>query len=243
VLTPQQVNQRFYRAHFLTILGLTTLAAVTYEFAWEFLPALACAGLGSVVWSLEGAPAGRWLIGLTALALIVAVSVTASIVPPQANAYISLGADTMFPAMVVPAYGWRLADDLTSALLLGAATTAMLMGHSYLIASAMSLTPLFRLLCLLVAATLLRMALAGAGLWSWTAGHSLVNLEDETVLWLPLRWALGFVAPLMLTWMAWQTTRIRSTQSATGILYVAVIFCVLGELTSQLLVHITGFIL
>ena len=45
----------------------------------------------------------------------------------------------------------------------------------------------------------------------------------------------GFVAPLALDWMAWQTARIRSTQSATGILYVVVIFCFLGELTSQLL--------
>jgi hypothetical protein len=50
-----------------------------------------------------------------------------------------------------------------------------------------------------------------------------------------LRWLLGFLAPLGLDWMAWQTARIRSTQSATGILYVVVIFCFLGELTSQLL--------
>jgi hypothetical protein len=54
-------------------------------------------------------------------------------------------------------------------------------------------------------------------------------------LWLPLRWGLGFAAPLGLTWMAWQTARIRSTQSATGILYVVVVFCFLGELTALLL--------
>ena len=38
--------------------------------------------------------------------------------------------------------------------------TAMLMGHSYLIAPAMSLAPLLRLLVALVAALLLRMAVA-----------------------------------------------------------------------------------
>jgi hypothetical protein len=43
--------------------------------------------------------------------------------------------------------------------------------------------------------------------------------------------------------MAWETARIRSTQSATGILYVAVIMCFLGELTSQLLVEKTGCVL
>jgi hypothetical protein len=42
--------------------------------------------------------------------------------------------------------------------------------------------------------------------------------------------------------MAWQTARIRSTQSATGILYVAVIFCFLGELTGQLLWSSTGLL-
>jgi hypothetical protein len=35
--------------------------------------------------------------------------------------------------------------------------------------------------------------------------------------------------------MAWESAKIRSTQSATGILYVVVIFCFLGELSSQLL--------
>ncbi len=50
-----------------------------------------------------------------------------------------------------------------------------------------------------------------------------------------VRWGVGFVGVLGLTWMAWQTARIRSTQSATGILYVVVIFCFLGELMSQLL--------
>jgi hypothetical protein len=54
-------------------------------------------------------------------------------------------------------------------------------------------------------------------------------------LWLPVRWLVGFLAPLGLVWMAWQAARIRSTQSATGILYVVVIFCFLGELTGLLL--------
>jgi hypothetical protein len=136
-----------------------------------------------------------------------------------------------------------LAADLTSAALLGSATTAMLMGHSYLIAPAMSLTPLMRLLAALAVAAVLRMGVAALGLWSWTADHSLTNLTDVTVWWLPVRWGLGFVGPLLLAWMAWQTVRVRSTQSATGILYVAVIFCFLGELTGQLLLSNTGVLL
>jgi hypothetical protein len=71
----------------------------------------------------------------------------------------------------------------------------------------------------------------------------LTNLNDVTILWLPLRWGVGFVAPLVLAWMAWQAARMRSTQSATGILYVAVIFCFLGELSGQLLWSTTGQLL
>jgi hypothetical protein len=138
---------------------------------------------------------------------------------------------------------WSLADAAASAAILGTATTAMLMGHSYLIAPAMSIVPLQRLLAALFTALLGGMALAGVGLWSWTRAHSLLNLEEAAALWLPLRWGLGFVGPLVLCGMAWQTAKIRSTQSATGILYVVVIFCFLGELTGQLLFESTQGVL
>jgi hypothetical protein len=186
---------------------------------------LLLAFVGSLIWSLEGAPGGRAVNLLTALVLIVALVLT-------------VHADTSSGGQ-----GWQLAGELSSAALLGTATTAMLMGHSYLIAPSMSLTPLLRLLAALFAAIMLRAAVAGTGLWFWTADHSLAKLDDVTLL-LPLRWGLGFVAPLVLGVMAWQAAKIRSTQSATGILYVVVIFCFLGELIGQLLFHMTpGFTL
>ena len=55
------------------------------------------------------------------------------------------------------------------------------------------------------------------------------TLESELILWLAVRWIIGFVGPLVLGWMAWETARIRSTQSATGILYVVVILCFSGR--------------
>jgi hypothetical protein len=115
----------------------------------------------------------------------------------------------------------------------------MLIGHSYLIAPAMSLTPLRTLLGALFVALVLRVGVALVGLWCWTGDASLVNLE--TGLWLVPRWGLGLAGPLALGWMAWEAGRIRSTQSATGILYVVVVFCFLGELTSQLLSMENGF--
>jgi hypothetical protein len=231
LLSPAQVNPRFYRTHFLTALGLGVLAlAFSWEAVGSWLGLVLIAGVvlsfvGSLSWSLEGTPGGRILIVLTLAGLAAALCL----------------AELRFaPEVSVP---WLLLGSCTSAALLGAAMTAMLMGHSYLIAPAMSLTPLLRLLGALGVALLLRSLVAAAALWSWTGEHSLFNLGDETVLWLPLRWGLGFLAPLILGWMAWQTARIRSTQSATGILYVVVIFCFLGELTSQLLLGSTGFTL
>jgi hypothetical protein len=232
LLSLAQINPRFYRTHFLTALGLTAVAAGTSWSAAGVWLALALGGsmilalLASVSWSLEGAPGGRVLIPLTALLLGAALGLSEPAGTPPAR------------------LAWLLIDDATSAAVLGTATTAMLMGHSYLIAPAMSIKPLLRLLAALAGALVLRMAVAGAGLWFWTAGPSPTNLtENPAVLWLLVRWGVGFIGPLVLGWMAWQTARIRSTQSATGILYVVVIFCFLGELTGQLLLSDTGFVL
>jgi hypothetical protein len=217
------VNPRFYRTHFLTALALAGLALLLLRDSagWPLLVLVglgaALALAGSLSWALEGAPAGRALIVLTTLVLGAGLCLVEL-----------AGAGARPPAAV-------LAGSLTSAALLGAALSAMLLGHSYLIAPSMSIAPLLRLLAALAGALLVRLAADGLALGCWTWGHSLANLKGDVALWLPVRWAVGFVAPLALAWLAWQTARIRSTQSATGILYVVVIFCFLGELTGLLL--------
>jgi hypothetical protein len=222
-----QINPRFYRVQFLTVLGLVAVAAVFLRdqadlaLGLAITAAIILAFLGSIVWHVENSPGGLLLIWLSAGALAICLLLAGSATESD----------------------WTIADNLASAALLGSATTAMLMGHSYLIAPAMSLTPLYRLLGSLGICLLLRMVLAGIGLWLWTGELSFGNLETEMWLLLPARWGLGLAAPLVLGWMAWETARIRSTQSATGILYVVVIVCFLGELTSLLLREKTGFIL
>jgi hypothetical protein len=217
-----RVGVRFYRTHFLTALGLTCVAAVFLRDAAPdglqavLIAAMILAMAGSVAWVLEGAPGGRTLVVLTTATLaagLVWLEVLRSKVP-------------------LPG---RLAGDLTSAALLGSALTAMLLGHSYLISPTMSIRPLMRLLAAVAVAVVARAAADGYALACWTADHSLGNLNTDVALWLPVRWLVGFAAPLALDWMAWQSARIRSTQSATGILYVLVIFCCLGELTALLL--------
>jgi hypothetical protein len=238
LLNPAQVNPRFYRTHFLTVLGLAALALVLVAPAAggplriALGVALGLAFLGSCSWSIEGNPAGRTLVVLCAAALGTSLWL-----------YQGLAARPVAEPLRDHAAAWLLADDLTSSLLLGMATTAMLLGHSYLIAPNMTLTPLRRMLFGLHGGLLLRALLAGVSLWFWTRRHSLVNLTDVTVLWLPLRWALGLLLPAGLGVMAWHTTRLRNTQSSTGILYIVVVFCFLGELMSQLLAQTSGYFL
>ena len=207
-------HPNFFRTHLLTVLGLSCLAALFVGEAPHQVPLLVAASLlaalGSVSWMLERSPGGVATIVLTALCLLAALALR----EPTAS---------------------RFAGSLSSALLLGAAMSAMLMGHNYLVAPSMSLAPLFRLLAALAAAVALRAALDGAALAGWAHVHSFDTLKGDALVWLPVRWLVGLAGPAAMCWMAWQTARIRSTQSATGILYVAVVFCFLGELTSQLL--------
>jgi hypothetical protein len=231
ILSPAQVPPRFFRVHFLTALGLLAVAGIfIHEVAnivfWLIfgVAAVGCL-IGSIVWHLDEAPGGRAAIYLTPIAMAACLIDGGMLVRGEMDAPL------------------RIADDVFSALVVGSATTAMLMGHSYLISPSMSISPLMRLLAAVGVSVLLRAGLAGFGLWGWTSSPSAANLETELLLWLPVRWALGVIAPLVLGWMAWETARIRSTQSATGILYVVVIVSFLGELTSQLLVARTGAVL
>ena len=225
VLTPSQINPRFYRTQFLIALGLSAIALVlSYEIAalalWlALIAALLLTLLGFFAWSVEGAPGGRTLI------------VGATVASATALTIVELSSDAAGPL------GWRLAGDVLSAALLGSVTSAMLMGHMYLNAPSMTIAPLMRLLAALALSTLCRMLCSAGALavWSSTSGRSPFTLEGVMIFWLPVRWVVGFLAPLGLGWMAWQTAKIRSTQSATGILYVVVIFCFLGELVGQLL--------
>ncbi|MBI3408679.1 MAG: hypothetical protein HY040_10015 [Planctomycetes bacterium] len=231
VLSPAQVQPKFYRVQFLSALGLLATAAFFRPPSTDTWSLVALAGgmaiclFGSIVWHLDNAPGGT--IAVYAAAAILTTALLLGGIAAHGD----------------ESRGSSVLDDLASAAVLGSATTAMLMGHSYLIAPAMSLSPLYRLLGALGVSLLLRSALAAAGLWMWTRRPSTGSLETEMLLWLSVRWMLGLVLPLVLGWMAWETARIRSTQSATGILYVVVIVVFLGELTSQLLLEKTSYIL
>ncbi len=137
-----------------------------------------------------------------------------------------------------------LSSWLASALLLGATLTAMLLGHHYLTAPAMSITPLRRVVKLMAWALGSRAILAALalGLSYFGSAHPFSSQYAST-LFLAMRWGMGIAGTALATTLAWKTVKIRSTQSATGILYIAMTLVLFGELTSLVLSRDSGILM
>jgi hypothetical protein len=117
-----------------------------------------------------------------------------------------------------------------SGLSLGLTTASMLLGHWYLNSPGMELAPLRKLLVAAAAAIAAQALISAWGLAAQSGSQNAVPFH-----WILLRWSFGIVGVAAMLWMAWQTLKIPNTQSATGILYVAVIGAFIGELAAGLL--------
>jgi hypothetical protein len=141
------------------------------------------------------------------------------------------------------------ATDLTSVLLLGAAASAMILGHYYLVILDLPISALRRLTVLLIAGLVLRTAVVGIALAAGDAGAYQDLSAVAAGLWSPdgvfvwMRILFGLAGPLSLIWFIWKTVEIRSTQSATGILYVQLFLVLSGELLAKYLRVAAGFAL
>jgi hypothetical protein len=222
------VPPAFFRTHCLVMLGLLVLAALD---EWRHsadvlvlsitIGAAVVAYLGSAFWGL-----GLVRLGVPATALV-ASSVGALLI------VVSRGPSTSL---------WMLngAGRLASAFLMGSTLTAMLLGHHYLTAPAMSIEPLKRFVRAMGASLAIRGTIAAVGLAAWLAGAETTNAVSSAALFLSVRWVVGFGGVLLATVLAWKTVAIRSTQSATGILYIAMTLVLFGELTALILSREAG---
>jgi hypothetical protein len=164
---------------------------------------------GSVCWLYEAKRAGKVMLWLVAACALAAACIG------------------------VPHSPLEVLSVVTSGLLLGLTTAAMLLGHWYLNSPGMELEPLRRLLRLMAAAVVAQVVVSVVGLVGVVQATG--DVSFSWLLFVVLRWSFGLVFVLALVWMAWQTLKIPNTQSATGILYVAVIGVFVGELTGLLL--------
>jgi hypothetical protein len=242
VLTPAAlVPGGFFRVNLLVVLGLATAAALVARGAapatgvWPLAAAAAVAAwMGSVAWLGEKRRAGIWLCGITAILLAAATVLADGSVAGLAAASRIAGAAAAGGAGSVA--GWPAIASAVAALVAGLvsglAVHAMLLGHWYLNAPGMRVDALRRMIDIALAAWALQLAwsLGGVAATGWPAAGG-----ATAAALLSLRWLAGLVGLPILLVMARKTLDIPNTQSATGILYVACLAAILGELTAQLL--------
>ncbi|NOT02510.1 MAG: hypothetical protein HOP29_18035 [Phycisphaerales bacterium] len=127
------------------------------------------------------------------------------------------------------------------AMLLGSVTVAWLLGHAYLTATKMTITPLQSLVRWFALSVGLRgvyfvvcVTLFSTGALPGFDGPFFERIMGDWLV-LSLRVAVGLLAVGVFAYMVSDCVRLRSTQSATGILYFASVFVYIGELSSQFL--------
>jgi hypothetical protein len=212
----------FFRAQSQIAMGILVLAALSQassigdsRLVWLLVIAAVAGYLATVSWGL----------GLPPIAASLEV-----LVMSLAGAWMVHASGAADPAT----WAFRVASRGVSGLLLGATLHSMLLGHHYLVAPAMTIRPLTRSLDLIAIGLMARCLLDGVGTWALSspavgipsAGHA----NDATFL--AMRWGMGIVGAGVSVYLARRTAAIRSTQSATGILYITTIFVLFGELAS-----------
>jgi hypothetical protein len=213
----------FFRTNSLVALGLLVLAALSVSrggwsspASWSLAAAAFAAYAASISWGLGLASVGRGALTLTAA---VAAGWLAA-----ASREVDRGL-----------WLFNTASRGASGFVLGATLAAMLLGHHYLTAPAMSIEPLKRYVRCMGWGLAARGALALAGL---ALGHGAApalgvgSATADSWVFPMMRWGMGLAAPALAVALAWKTVQIRSTQSATGILYAAMTLLLLGELSS-----------
>ena len=228
----------FFRVNTLVLLGLTTLAALLSftlglsGSTWVLSIAAFVAWVGSVLWYADR----RW----PGLCCCVAVAVLCAVAIARTG------------GLSVAEVGVRV----LSGCLIGFTVNAMLLGHWYLNAPGMRVDVLRRSIdqTLFVWSLLIVLVLAMI-IWQFvymedpsasvftnifravTVATSGVDgtLDSTGLALFWLRWLAGLVGLPVLLLMSRMTLDIPNTQSATGILYVACLAVILGELTAQLL--------
>jgi protein NrfD len=138
-----------------------------------------------------------------------------------------------------------VASFLSSAALLGGTCTAMILGHWYLVIPSMQVSHLQSIVKVHIASMVVRVVVVVAAIYvaivTWQPGLG-PNFERYifsvagVFFWQRVLFGL---APVLLAYLTWETAKIRSTQSATGILYVDFFTVVVGEVLAKYLLLAT----
>jgi hypothetical protein len=148
-----------------------------------------------------------------------------------------LAALALFAQVVsAPTWGYPLvlASLIVGALAVGAVSHGMTLGHWYLVTPRLPEQPLRELTGLLVLFIGAQAVLLGLSLA--LPRDDVQTSVDEPILenyFLWLRAGLGLAFPGLLAWMAWDSAGVRGMQSATGLLYIAMVLVICGEIVGK----------
>jgi hypothetical protein len=146
----------------------------------------------------------------------------------------------------LPFAALTVASFLTSAAFLGGACTAMVLGHWYLVLPSMEVGYLQSIVKLHIVTMVLRVLVVAAVVFvaiaTWQPGlgpsfRRYILSVGGIFFW--QRVLFGLAGPALLSYLTWETAKIRSTQSATGILYVDFFTVVVGEVLAKYLLLAT----
>ncbi len=135
-----------------------------------------------------------------------------------------------------------------SSLLLSVSNFAMILGHYYLVVPKLSEEPLLYTLYIFWAVMFIKLMASLTTIFT----SALPFLQEGTQLgdgytfnWLfiTMRYTWGYVAPLILSFFTFRLCKLRSIQSATGVLYIVEFFVIVGELISVYLMAKHGLAL
>jgi hypothetical protein len=130
---------------------------------------------------------------------------------------------------------------LLGALALGAALAGLSLGHWYLVSPGLSVQPLVRITFLCLGAIAAQMLLEPLLLFApRVQSNGLQALFGVYLIFFGVRVIFGLLVPLAATVMTWRTARIRSLDSATGLLYIVVALIFAGEITARTLYYMIG---
>jgi hypothetical protein len=149
----------------------------------------------------------------------------------------------MSQVFALPAWGYAgvFASLVIGALAVGGVSMGMILGHWYLVTPRLPEQPLREVTVLLMVALALQLIIL---LPNVALPHDHIPATTEITLGLsPFFWmriAGGIAFPLVLTYMAYDSSGIRAMQSATGLLYLAMALVLSGEVLAKALMLATG---
>jgi len=235
----KEAGVKFFRFNAATALSLIAVGfalrpEATANYSLVHLASMTALLICETALVIYWATVGRALIKIRPLLLWMIIGFGLSAIALQALE-VSAGSPGLLPLLTVASF-------LSSAALLGGACGAMVLGHWYLVVPSLDVAHLQSIVKLHIGSLVVRSVVVLAAviiaIMIWQPGMG-PNFERYILstggIFFWQRVLFGLVGPGLLSYLTWETAKIQSTQSATGILYVDFFTVIVGEVLAKYL--------